>query len=160
LNHPHELLAYDATGTVIATLGHVVARDERGDAIGLVDFAAHEDAGGEHLDIWHVHAAVGSKVWPEHLGSSAHAFRVELDGPPGRKGISALIHLETGHRRERSAIEAAIEAAPVVEGVRDLRHIVGGPGRPLQLDDAGRTIPRAHPNAPKGTPAHLPLIGR
>lgn len=156
------LLAYDADGAVVATLGHLVARDADGNATGLIDFAAHEDNGGEHADIWQVSNATGSKTWPEFLGGRAHDFRVELDGPPGRKRIAALVHKTSGYRRERAAIEAAIEA---VEPDRwtdaiDLRSVVGGPQRPLMLDDDGKTIGPDHPNAPKGTPAHLPLIGR
>jgi hypothetical protein len=154
---PHALLAYDAAGNVVATLDHMVARDAVDDVIGLVDFAAHEDAGGEHTDIWVVEGATGSKVWPEWLGSQAHDFRVELAGPPGAKHIAALIHKTSGHRRERAAVEAAIAAVePDAQGARDIRHIVGGPTRPLELDSDGKTVPR-RPNA--GTPAHLPIIG-
>lgn len=153
------LIAYDAAYAVIATLDHVVAHDAAGNAIGLVDFAAHEDGGGEHTDIWQVSNAAGSKVWPEWLGSRAHEFNVELAGPPGAKHISALIHRTTGHRRDRAAIEAAIAATPIVDGVRDIRHLVGGPTRPLHLDTDGKTIGPDDPPAPKGTPAHLPLVG-
>jgi hypothetical protein len=150
------LLAYDAAGNIVGTLDHVVARDEHGDAIGLIDFDAHETAGGEHTDIWQVSTAVGSKVWPEWLGGRAHEFRVELAGPPGRKRIAALVHRESGHRRERAAVHQAIAAAPEIDGAKDLRHIVGGPQRPLHLDADGRnaTVKLT------GSPAHLPLIGR
>ena len=155
------LLAYDTDGNVFATLDYMVARDSNGDATDLIDFAAHEAAGGEHTDIWVHSAAAGSKVWPEWLGGRAHEFRVELDGPPGAKRISALIHKTSGYRRERVAIEATIAAVtPDEAGARDLRSIVGGPQRPLPLDEAGKTIGPDHPNAPTGTPAHLPLIGR
>lgn len=153
---PHCLLAYDATGVIVATLDYVVARDEHDAVGGLVDFGAHEAAGGEHTDIWTVSNAAGSKVWPEWLGAQAHQFRVELEGSPGRKRIAALVHLESGHRRERDAIEAAIAATPIVGGVRDIRHIVGGPTRRLELDETGRTTS----HAASGTPSHLPLIGR
>jgi hypothetical protein len=154
------LVAYDAAGNVIATLDHMVAKDADGNVTGLIDFAAHQDADGEHTDIWQVSSAVGSKVWPEHLGSQAHDFRVELAGPPGGKHIAALVHKTSGHRRERASIEAAIATAPDVNGARDLRHIVGGPQKPLHLDADGKTIGPDHPNAPSGTPKHLPLIGR
>jgi hypothetical protein len=181
------LIAYDASGAILATLEHMVATDDQGRVIGLIDFAAHEDAGGEHTDIWRVESTVrkaqpddlsvlsdtplppigtttpakGSKVWPEWLGSAAHDFHVELEGPPGRKRIAALVHTTSGHRRERAAVEAAIAAVPVHEwtGARDIRHIVGGPDRPLHLDEHGRTISPDHAAARKGTPAHLPLIG-
>jgi hypothetical protein len=205
------LLAYDADGSVIATLDYLVARDDAGNVTGLVDFAAHETAGGEHTDIWRVgggvpaaeeegeavpissHSTVtissgpetpyvpgtawsakGSKCWPEWLGSAAHVFRVELEGEPGRKRIAALVRrsrpagtrdergrflpaVAGGHRRERAAIEAAIAAVEPVNGARDIRHIVGGPGKPLALDADGKT---AAPLAATGTPKHLPLIGR
>jgi len=158
---PHALLAYDADGNVIATLDYVVARDEHGEATGLVDFAAHEANGGEHTDIWNVSNAIGSKVWPEWLGGAAHDFRVELAGPSGAKHIAALIHKTSGHRRKRKAIEAAIAAVePDAAEARDIRPIVGGPQRPLALDADGKTIGPDHPQAAKGTPAHLPLIGR
>jgi hypothetical protein len=155
----HCLLAYDAGGRVVATLEHMVAKNDHGDVVGLIDFAAHEAAGGEHTDIWQVSTATGSKVWPEWLGGRAHDFRVELAGPPGAKHIAALVHRESGHRRERAAIEAAIAAVePDETGARDIRHIIGGPTRPLALDEHGKTIGPDHPNAPTGTPAHLPLV--
>jgi len=149
------LLAYDAAGGVVATLDHVVARDDQGNAIGLIDFAAHEAAGGQMTDIWTVSGASRSKTWPEWIGSAAHAFQVELIGPPGAKWINALVHRTSGFRRERAAIDAAIAAVPPdADGVKDLRPILGGPTRPLQLDATGRTLP---PQA-SGTPAHLPII--
>ena len=155
------LLAYDATGNIVATLDSMVARDADGNVTGLIDFAAHEAADGEHTDIWSVSDATGAKTWPEWLGGRAHDFRVELAGPPGHKHIAALIHRESGHRRERAAIEAAIAAVePDAAGARDIRHIVGGPTRPLHLDTDGTTIGPDHPKAPTGTPKHLPLIGQ
>lgn len=150
------LIAYDSSGNVVATLDHVVARDEDGAPMGLVDFAAHEMAGGDHTDIWTVSNAAGSKVWPEWLGGRAHDFRAELAGPPGRKRLVALVHKTSGQRRERSVIEAAIEQrkAETPEGQPvDLRDIVGGPDRPLHLDDQGRTAQR-----PRGVRSSLPLI--
>lgn len=155
------LLAYDTDGNVVATLDHMVARDEAGDVVGLIDFAVHEAAGGEHTDIWRLshsdHVVKGSKVWPEWLGIRAHDFRVELEGPPGGKRIAALVHRTSGHRRERAAIDAAIAAVePDQTGARDIRHIVGGPIRHLVLDAEGRTIGAG---TTTGTPAHLPLVG-
>lgn len=150
------LLAYDATGAVVATLGHMVARDDGGNVVGLVDFAAHEDAGGSLTDIWRVSNAVGSGTWPEWLGAQAHAFSVVLD--PQTKRITQLIHKTSGFRRVRAQIEAAIAAAPPdANGVRDIRAIVGGPQRPLALDNNGMTVAAS---ATSGTPAHLPLVGR
>jgi hypothetical protein len=151
------LIAYAADGSVVATLDHMVALDDQGRAIGLVDFAAHELAGGDHTAIWSVSGAAGSKIWPEWLGGRAHDFRVELAGPPGRKHIAALVHKTSGHRRERAVIEAAItgriEAAK--GGPADIRDLVGGPDRPLNIDAEGRTasrIPHTRPN--------LPLVAR
>lgn len=46
------LLAYDAVGNVLATLDYMVASNETGEVIGLVDCAAHEAAGGRLRDIW------------------------------------------------------------------------------------------------------------
>lgn len=173
------LIAYDADGNIVGTLDHLVAHDGAGNVTGLVDFAAHEAAGGDHTDIWTVdsgdpaHPVKGSKAWPEWLGAGVHDFRVELEGEPGHKRIAALVRKPTpagardkggryrpatvgGHRRERAAIEAAIEAVkPNADGARDIRHLVGGPTLPLKLDAAGRTVARKA----GGTPKHLPLIG-
>jgi hypothetical protein len=159
----------------------MVARDETGKVIGLVDFAAHEAAGGNHTDIWTVdsgdpaHPVKGSKVWPEWLGAGATDFRVELEGEPGHKRIAALVRKPTpvgdrdtrgrfrpatagGHRRERAVIEAAITDRIVKAGGQpaDIRDLVGGPTRPLLLDNKGQVAPRL---ANAGTPKHLPLVG-
>jgi hypothetical protein len=155
------LLAYSSDGTVVATLDHLVARDADGNVLGLVDFAAHEASGGALTEIWQVSNAVGSGTWPEFLGGRAHEFRVELDGPSGAKRISALVHKSSGHRRDRAAVEAAIAAVePDAVGRRDIRHLVGGPDRPLKLDENGRTIGPEQPRLPAGTPTHLPIVGR
>src|SRR6266702_539871 len=95
------LIAYDAAGSVIATLDHMVARDEHGNVVGLIDFEAHELAGGKLRDIWGIQDASGSGTWPEWLGSQAHSFRVEL-GPDKR--IAALVHKTSGYRRERALL--------------------------------------------------------
>ena len=152
------LIAYDMGGNVVATLDHVTARDDEGNVTGLVDFGAHEDAGGDMTDVWIVEGAKGSKVWPEWLGARAHEFRVELEGPAGRKRIAALVHKASGHRRERVAVEAAIadRIAKANGTPADIRDIVGGPDRPLHLDEAGRTARR--PSG--GPPPRLPLVGR
>ena len=158
------LIAYDADGHVVGTLDYLVAHDEAGNAIGLVDFAAHEAAGGDHTDIWTVDSGdparpvKGSKIWPEWLGSGAHDFRVELAGKTGNKHIAALVHKTSGYRRERAAIEAAVSAVEPNAGgaAANIRHLVGGPDRPLHIDKDGKTAPRLA----GGTPKHLPLIGR
>lgn len=147
------LVAYDTDGNVIATLGHMVARDVEGHALGLVDFEAHESAGGRLRDVWDVQGAAGSGTWPEWLASRAHEFKVELSPD---KRITALVHATSGHRRERTVLEAAIAAVqPDEEGRRDIRHLVGGPNRPLVLDDQGKTVGRT---VVSGTPAHLPVF--
>jgi len=149
------LLAYDLNGDVVTTLDHLVQCDDAGAPLGLVDFAAHEEAGGEMTEVWTVSNAAGSKVWPEWLGGRAHDFRVELVGPPGRKRIAALVHKTSGHRRVRAEIEAAIDARiDAAHGQpADIRDLVGGPDRPLQLDDEGKTKARV----PNTRPA-LPLV--
>jgi hypothetical protein len=146
------LLAYDAAGNVMATLDYMVARGESGEAIGLVDFAAQEEH-GELLEVWNVHGAKGSGTWPEWLGSQAHNFKVERAN--GR--IAALVHRSTGHRRERDKIEAAIEKRVKAAGDKpaDLRDLVGGPNRPLLLNDRGQTKKRE-----KVTRPSLPIIGK
>jgi hypothetical protein len=145
------LLAYDADGNVIATLDYMVARDGDDKVAGLVDFAAHEAAGAELTDVWTVGDAAGSKSWPEWLGARAHDFRVELEGPPGRKRIGALVHRDSGVRRERAPLEAQIAGQLAASGEEpaDIRDLVGGPTRPLELDDEGRTLgPRPTPRRP------------
>jgi len=149
------LIAYGGNGDIVATLDHVGARNENGEVIGLVDFAAQE-AAGELTDVWRVENAAGSGTWPEWLGSRAHDFSVERAN--GR--ISALVHKASGHRRERDTIEAAIAeriraAKEAGEKATDLRDLVGGPDRPLLLDEEGRTKERE-----PGQRTTLPIIGR
>lgn len=145
------LIAYDAEYNVVATLDYVVSYDDTPERkpLGLIDFGAHEDAGGEMTDVWNVSGAAGSKVWPEWLGGQAYDFKVELVGPPGNKRIGALVHKASGYRRDRSSIESAIEER--ISGDGDLRDLVGGPNRPILLDETGRSRARpAHtrPNLP------------
>lgn len=146
------LIAYDGAGEVIATIDFMVRCDPlTGAPRGLVDFTAREEAGRPHAELWMVdthdpgHPIKGSKAWPEWLGGRAHEFRVELEGPPGAKRIAALIHKTSGERRERAAIEAAIierrASTPPGKPV-DLRDLVGGPDRPLALDERGRSSRR------------------
>lgn len=123
------LLAYDASGAVVATLDYSVVLDADGHVVGMWDFEATESA-GPLTAIWTVSNASGSGTWPEYLGQQAHAFRA-IRGSDGR--IAALIHKTSGFRRDRAAIQAAIAAAPVINGVKDLRAIVGGPNRPIPL---------------------------
>jgi hypothetical protein len=150
------LIAYDANGNVVATLDYAVqyADDADRTPIGLVDFSAHEEAGGEHTDIWTVSNATGSKAWPEYLGDRVHEHRVEKEGSAGARRIGALVHKESGHRRERAAIESAIEQriSAADGGPADIRDLVGGPDRPLNLDDLGRNAER-----PKRSTPNLPV---
>jgi hypothetical protein len=157
------LLAYDEDGNIIATLDHVVARNPEGRAVGLIDFEAHEKAGGRLRDIWEVERAVGSSTWPEWLGAAAMEFQAEVDITESttldgelvqRRGpIRALIHKSSGRRRDRGAIERSIDKVkPDAQGRRDIRHLVGGPGRPLLLDDEGRVIPRPANREPTALP--------
>jgi len=183
------LVAWNADGEVVGTLEHLVARDTEGNAVGLVDFEAHESAGGSLKDVWVHSNAVGSGTWPEWLGTRAHDFKVELhDSPaPARARIAVLIHKTSGIRRERVAIEAAIQARIDVKraeakqrgdenrkiaramGMKpedaakvpdpepdpaDIRDLLGGPNRPLLLDEDGKTMAR-----PKVERPNLPIIG-
>ncbi len=152
------LLAYTADGEVIATLDYLVQYDDDGAPLGMVDFAEHEAAGGSLTDVWSVSTAVGSGTWPEWLGGQARDFRVELEPGWSRSTprsarsagrIRTLVHRDSGHRRERPLAEE--EAG---RSSRDRRKIVGGPDRPLRLDDRGRTI------APGSLPPRrdLPLV--
>lgn len=144
---PGMLVAYDAAGNVIGTLDSHVVRNATGAVVGLADFAGREAAGLDNSPaVWTVPGAKGSKVWPEYLGAAAVRFTVELAGPPGAKSIDALIDKQSGYRRTRADVEQAIANAPLIDGAKDLRAIVGGPMQPLTLDATGATA------APIGTP--------
>jgi len=165
------LIAFDAAGDIIDTLDRVVVYGPDGQVVGLVDFAAHEAAGGSLTDVWHVAVdgvpASGSGTWPEFLGGRAHDFRVER--ADGR--IVALVHKVSGHRRERADAEEAVrEIVREIVGRdldpdqppdrahntrRALRERLGSPSRPLGLDAAGRTA--TAPERPQ-RPV-LPLVG-
>ena len=153
------LIAYDADGNVVATLDYLVAKDDAGNVIGLVDFGAHEAAGERLRDVWQSSRAVGSATWPEWIGSRAHDFKVELDAnpDPSRARLTALVHKASGHRRERAAVEAEIASRMSLAAGRpaDIRDLVGGPNRPLLLDDAGRNLARV----PRSRPS-LPVVSR
>ena len=86
------VLAYGEDGRIIATLDGIFSDGE------AVDLADHEASGGKLRQWWEVSGAIGSGTWPEQLGGEAHKYRVET-GPGGR--AVALIHRETGVRRER-----------------------------------------------------------
>lgn len=142
------LLAYDIGGEIVATLDALVARHPAGEVRGLYDFGAIERAGGPLADLWVAAGAAGSGSWPEWI--NPQGFAVELEpgwsrfiprgGRPDHR-IRALVHRASGHRRERSAIDAAIAERVAAAGDEpaDLRDLVGGPGRPLLLDADGRT---------------------
>lgn len=144
---PGILLAYDSEGNVLDTLDYLVARDEQGNVLGIVDFSAYEEQGGkfrltEDRGIWNYSGAAGSAVWPEWLGPRATEFKVELDRRH-KHPIRRLVHRQSGHVRDRGQIEQAISdrADEAGEEPVDLRDIVGGPGRPIPLDDDGKTAP-------------------
>lgn len=151
------LLAYDKDGNVLGTLTQLVKyHPETGELLGIEDFADDEANGRPHMpdpadpEPWRIghgswtiyptdgspNPVKGSKVWPEWLGSRAAEFRVELTGKAGKKRIEALVHKETGHRRERVAIEAAIadRHAKAKGGPADIRDLVGTPDRSLNID--------------------------
>jgi hypothetical protein len=134
------LVAYDAEGNIVGTLDYMVAQDDDGNAIGLYDFEAIEEE-GPLTRVWVVENAVGSGTWPEWIGGRAHEFKVERAG--GK--ISALVHKQSGHRRLRAAVTASV-AARIAEAGKDtpadIRDLVGGPDRPLLLDENGRTAQR------------------
>jgi len=88
------VLAYGEDGRIIATLDGIFSDGE------AVDLADHEASGGKLRQWWEVSGAIGSGTWPEQLGGEAHQYRVELD-PSQPHRIVALIHRETGVRRER-----------------------------------------------------------
>lgn len=148
------LLAYDASGNVVATLDYLVIRNPDGSVAGLADFDAHEKAGGENTDIWTCSEAVGSKVWPEWLGARAHDFKVELVGPAGQKRIAALVHKSSGYRRSRAAVASAIveRIAAAAGEPADIRDLVGGPSRPITIDETGATLSLS------ALPSSLPVI--
>ncbi|MEA2677397.1 MAG: hypothetical protein QOJ81_1538 [Chloroflexota bacterium] len=104
------LVHWDATGAIVHTNDYMIAFDENSAVIGLIDFAAHEAAGGRMRDIVYDPGAVGAGTWPEWLGGRAHEFKVELDPNPGqaRARIKALVHRTSGHRRVRASVDAAI----------------------------------------------------
>jgi hypothetical protein len=146
-----QLVAYDAANDVVGVQSLMAARDANGAVVGVVDFEAHELAGDKLRDIWDVQRAIGSGAWPEWLGSQTFDFRVEL--VHGR--ITALIHKVSGYRRDRAALEAAIAAVePNEHGARDIRHLVGGPTRPLLVDARG------HTDGTRVIPPELPMIGQ
>jgi hypothetical protein len=161
------LIYWNADGDVVGTLDILVARDQEGHVLGLVDFGHYERAGdrlrrfgeaGWIDEAGNTHYASGAGTWPEWLEGGAAAFRVELapKPAPARAQIVALVHKISGHRRERVAVEEAISAVPVVDGGQDIRHLVGGPQRPLVLDEHGKTVGRS-PGA-AGTPGDLRVL--
>lgn len=93
------LLAWDEGGNVIASLDGVVRSD------GLMDLVAYEAEGNRLRTLWNVNGAVASGTWPEYLGASAHDHRVVVD-PSAPARVVALVHRETGVRRERDEVLA------------------------------------------------------
>ena len=178
------LVAYDANGEVVGTLNYVVAKDDEGRIVGLVDFEAHEDAGGKLREIWTVDAAVGSATWPEWIGPKAHDFNVELDGKrlkalvhkkSGHRRERAAIEAAIAERindkkaeakkrgdEQRSRLRKRGVRPEMVEQFSDpppepadLRDLLGGPNRPLLLDEDGKTKARVKTKRPA-----LPVVSR
>ncbi|MCA1570851.1 MAG: hypothetical protein LC798_11140 [Chloroflexi bacterium] len=164
------VIAYDANGNVLQSQGPLVYRRPDGSKL-LVDYEAMEAVGipldseeasaipesvelppGCIRGVWHHPHAAGSKVWPERI-DRPHDFRVEKEGPPGAKRLSALVHKTSGYRRERKTIEKAVEDrlaaatkaaggtlhVTVDEYLNLVADIVGLPNEPLQLTSTGRT---------------------
>lgn len=136
------------------TIEGTTLTDLEGERVGLADFEGHEAEGGALADYGRSGSAVGSATWPEWLrgrdlrnfdiefepGWSRHTARAER--PDHR--IAALVHKASGHRRERADLEAEIAGriADAHGEPADIRDLVGGPDRPLLLDDEGRTTVR------------------
>lgn len=164
------LISYDEDGNVLATCdyqnvydpdtldpigetdylyaeGHGVPNSPTFGTVETFDIILDKKTGKERFVLRDSQPCKGSKVWPECLGGRAIEFRVELAGPPGNKRIAALVHKQSGHRRERAEIEAKIMAR--IEEAHgkpaDIRDLVGGPDRPLKLDEDGKTKPRPQP---------------
>lgn len=90
------LIAYDDDGNIVGTLDYMNRYDPDGTPH-PVDFEAHAD---DLLAVWKVGSATGSKVWPGTI-KRPKEWRVEKAGPDGAKHIAALVHKETGERKER-----------------------------------------------------------
>lgn len=54
------MIAYDAAGSVVATLDQLVEFDDTGHALRRIDFEARESTGGKLRDLWDVERAVRS----------------------------------------------------------------------------------------------------
>ena len=136
-------------------------RTRTASVVGLIDFAAHEAgrrATARHLGT--LRCGRLARHGPNGSAARAHDFRVELDPNPGkaRARIKALVHKQSGHRRERADIEAAIsgrieQAKREGKKAADIRDIVGGPDRPLLIDEKGKTKKREKVQRP-----NLPVI--
>lgn len=148
------LICYDSEGNVTSTLESLVARDpDTGQVVGIVDFLTHEEEGGKfRVDAQRPNGiindprAVGAGAWPEWLGARAAEFKVEVhDGK-----ITRLRHRDSGHVRDRAKIEKAIaDRKKAAKGEpADIRDLVGGPTKPLELDGAGRTVIRSAGHGP------------
>ena len=171
------LVFYDpATGIPHAQIDHLVASDEDGKPLGLVDFESLELQDIDPKDYGirteitvkngpsdpGTTLVIESGFWPDWLGGTVHDFLVETEVPAGktRPRITALRHSISGYRRVRADIErlhqAAFDAIPAGQ-VIDLRSIKGSPSRPLQLDAQGRNAPTAMP-VTRSLPS-LPVTG-
>lgn len=147
------LLAYNEDGDVVATLDYLVSYDpDTGDALGLVDFEAVEEAGRPLTDVWEASDAVGSGTWPEWIGTAAHDFKVTRSG--GK--IIRLTHRKSKAKRSRAEVKKAIAAAiRESEGPPNITAIVGSPVQSLMLDADGQPAIRE-----KARRTDLPLVRR
>lgn len=78
------LLFYDRNGNVVATIDYMVARDEDGQPVGLIDFEAHEAVGGKMRDIADVQAldaSIPPDVLREVLGREPGPRERHVDLP-------------------------------------------------------------------------------
>lgn len=143
------LIAWRRDGSIAAVLNYLVRYDELQRPIGLVDFAAHEAAGGRLRDVWDVcdpdepvpDELAGTTIPPDHPWRVAHdqvegsgtwpewvppdSFVVELEPAFSRAlagpsfRIRALVHKKSGFRRERARIQAAIDERIAAARVND-----------------------------------------
>lgn len=125
--------------------------NDYGEVLALVDFAAFEVAGGENTvthrlmvpDEDGVNTVRGSKVWPEWIGGAALQFRVELEGSPGARRISALVHKVSGYRRERVVLEAEIDRRISVRRAEaEAKAVAIRSSMPVPRDVQGRFLPK------------------
>lgn len=147
------MVGWDADGIVRLTVELFLRYDPATDRPIVVDFEETERAGTDLRELYCIRDRDGNDrlagygSWPEWLPPDKVHGRFRVDLRPGPRGgspkVRALVHRQSGVRREREVIEAAIaervRRAKERDELADLRDLVGGPDRPLPLDDEGRT---------------------